>query len=242
MAKDALNKIDEKKRERIFRNAAAEFARHGYHKANINSIAQKAGIGKGSIYLYFADKRDLYYSTFKEAVRIHKSIFDGIENLDMDPITKIEKVFRESFAAFPHYRNMFKMYFDLSSSGDEKSHASLAQMLEKRSAEFFVKVLKEGIEQGCIREDLPVEYAAYIVDCVYSMFFAALACRYQEERFRVFTGRTAARADGGIVEKHMREILNVIETGIAVPPKKKRTRHKGLSKVRRDHSSSTAAT
>ncbi len=216
MAKDALNRIDEKKRERIFRNAAAEFARHGYHKANINSIAKKAGIGKGSIYLYFTDKRDLYYSTFKEAARIQKSIFDLIEGMEAGPITKLEQLFEESLNAFPRYRNMFKMYFDLSASGDEKSHANLAQMLERRSAEFFTKILQEGKSTGAIRGDLPVEHAAYIVDSVYTMFFAALACGYQEERFRVITKMDISR-DGDAVRKHMREILNVLERGMVVP-------------------------
>ena len=229
MPKDALNRIDEKKKERIFRNAAAEFARHGYHKANVNSIATKAGIGKGSIYLYFADKRDLYYSTFKEAARIQNSIFDVIEDMDIDPIAKIKKIFEESLIAIPRYRNMFKMYFDLSASGDEKSHAGLAQLLEKRSADFFIKVLNEGIALGAIRGDLPVEHAAYIIDSVYSMFFATLACRYQEERFRVFTDMNSS-LDGDLIEKNMREILNVLETGIA---SREGTGHTGRKRLSR---------
>jgi TetR/AcrR family transcriptional regulator len=215
MAKDALNKIEAKKRDRIFRNAAAEFARHGYHKANINSIAQNAGIGKGSIYLYFADKRDLYYSTFKEAVRVQDQIFDSIEQMDLDPVAKIEKVFEESLRLFPRYRDMFKMYFDLSISGDEKYFAEMAQFLETRSASFFVQVLKEGIVSGRIRKELPVEYAAYIIDSIYSIFIAGLDCRYQRERFRVFTNMDIS-LNGDIVKNHVHKILNVLQSGIAV--------------------------
>jgi len=219
MAKEALNKIDAKKKGRIFRTAAAEFARHGYHKANVNSIAQRAGIGKGSIYLYFADKRDLYYSTFKEAARAQDQIFDFIERLDLDPIAKIEKVFDESLRVFPRYRNMFKMYYDLSVTGDEKYLAEMAHLLEKRSADFFVRVLIEGIASGKIRKSLPVEYAAYVIDCVYSIFIAGLDCRYQRERFRVFTN-TEVSLNGDVVKKHVREILRVLETGIAAPERK----------------------
>ena len=132
MAKEALDRIDKKKKARIFRNAATEFARHGFHKANINSIARGAGIGKGSIYLYFTDKRDLYYSTFMEAVRLQDEIFDRIEKENLDPIAKIERVFEESLNAYPRYRNMYKMYCDLSLSGNERFFAELAQLLEKR--------------------------------------------------------------------------------------------------------------
>jgi len=213
MTKKALNKIDKRKRERIYRNAAAEFARHGYHKANVNSIARRAGIGKGSIYLYFKDKRDLYDSTLIEAARIQNEVFDLIAQMELDPVTKIEKVFEESLNAFPRYRNMFKMYYDLISSGNDKALAGLAGMLERRSAEFFRNVLAEGIESGGIRKDLSVEHAAYLIDCVYSLFFSTLAGRYQRERFRVFTGADISK-DKNLVRQHMRAILNVLDTGI----------------------------
>lgn len=229
MTKEALNRLDGKKRERIFRNAAAEFARHGYHKANVNSIARRAGIGKGSVYLYFADKRDLYYSTFKEAVRIQDRIFDLIERMNLDPIAKIEKVFEESIKAFPRYRNMFKMYFDLSTSGDGKHLAELAQLLEKRSAEFFIRVLTDGIASGEIRPDLPVEHAAYVIDSVYSIFIATLACRYQRERFRVFANVEISRS-ADFLEESLREVLNVLEAGIIAPAHRKRPVLKRASK------------
>ncbi|RJP20659.1 MAG: TetR/AcrR family transcriptional regulator [Candidatus Abyssobacteria bacterium SURF_5] len=216
MAKDALQKIDAKKRDRIFRNAAAEFARCGYHKANVNVIAQRAGIGKGSIYLYFADKLDLYYSTFREAVRIQEKLFDSIEGMALDPLVKIEKLFDESLKIFPQYRGMFKMYFDLSTSGDERSLVDLAQLLEKRSARFFTAILKNGIREGRIRKDLPLRYAAYVLDCIYSTFFSSLACSYQGERFRVFT-RQELSQNGDNIKQHVNQILNVLGTGINAP-------------------------
>lgn len=223
MAKEALSRIDHRKRERIFRNAAAEFARYGYHKANINSIARRAGIGKGSIYLYFADKRDLYLSTFKEAARIQNEVFDTIESMDLDAIAMIEKVFEESLNTFPRYRNMFKMYFDLAGSGNDGSLSDLARMLEMRSAEFFKSVLREGIASGRIRKDLPVEHAAYLIDSVYSIFFTTLANRYQKERFRVFAESDISE-DNSAIEMHMRKILNVMEAGIVASKQSARRR------------------
>src|SRR2546423_9586547 len=56
--------VDEQMREatrrRIMREAASEFARLGFDQTNINTIAEQAGIGKGTIYLYFENKRDLF--------------------------------------------------------------------------------------------------------------------------------------------------------------------------------------
>src|SRR5581483_6499116 len=56
--------VDEQMREatrrRIIHEAAREFARLAFDQANINVIAEQAGIGKGTIYLYFENKRDLF--------------------------------------------------------------------------------------------------------------------------------------------------------------------------------------
>lgn len=48
------------KRERLLALALAEFAANDYPSASISRIVSQAGIAKGSLYQYFADKRDLY--------------------------------------------------------------------------------------------------------------------------------------------------------------------------------------
>jgi AcrR family transcriptional regulator len=46
-------------RERLLSAAAAHFARYGYRRANVSEIAAEAGIGKGTLYLFFASKSEL---------------------------------------------------------------------------------------------------------------------------------------------------------------------------------------
>jgi AcrR family transcriptional regulator len=48
------------KREALIAVAVEEFANHDFNDASISRIVQQAGIAKGSIYQYFADKRDLF--------------------------------------------------------------------------------------------------------------------------------------------------------------------------------------
>jgi AcrR family transcriptional regulator len=47
-------------RERILHEAAREFARLGFDQANINHIADHAEIGRGTLYLYFESKREVF--------------------------------------------------------------------------------------------------------------------------------------------------------------------------------------
>ena len=52
--------LPEAKREALIAIAIDEFAEHDFQNASISRIVAKAGIAKGSIYQYFADKEDLY--------------------------------------------------------------------------------------------------------------------------------------------------------------------------------------
>ena len=50
----------EKRRTALLRAARDVFVTHGYQDARIEQIARKAGVGKGTFYLYFKDKRAIY--------------------------------------------------------------------------------------------------------------------------------------------------------------------------------------
>src|ERR1700754_2351845 len=48
------------RRAAIIEAAEAEFGAHGFSAGSLNVIARRAGVAKGSLFQYFADKRDLF--------------------------------------------------------------------------------------------------------------------------------------------------------------------------------------
>ena len=57
-----MNKVENKKKQKkdALLNAAFDiFTSIGINKTSISDIVQKAGVAKGTFYLYFADKYDL---------------------------------------------------------------------------------------------------------------------------------------------------------------------------------------
>ena len=52
--------LSPEKREALLSKALEEFATHDYQSASISRISAQAAIAKGSLYQYFADKRDFY--------------------------------------------------------------------------------------------------------------------------------------------------------------------------------------
>ena len=60
MPTETFFRLPEAKRETLLRCARQEFARVPYPDASINRIIHAAGIPRGSFYMYFADKADLF--------------------------------------------------------------------------------------------------------------------------------------------------------------------------------------
>jgi AcrR family transcriptional regulator len=55
-------------KERIMNAARTEFREHGFAKAKMRSIAEKAGVSTGNLYTYFPNKDDLFCTLVKPAV------------------------------------------------------------------------------------------------------------------------------------------------------------------------------
>lgn len=84
------------RREAILRAALEEFAAHGFEAARLDDVARRAGIAKGTIYLYFRDKVAL----FQELVRTEMSPVVGtleqVAHVDA-PIRTVAEQFIELF-------------------------------------------------------------------------------------------------------------------------------------------------
>jgi AcrR family transcriptional regulator len=66
----------EAKRQHILAVAANQFSTYGFDVANINTIADLAGVGKGTMYRYAKDKEDLFLQVLEEAAKRIQSCLD----------------------------------------------------------------------------------------------------------------------------------------------------------------------
>ncbi|WP_417267644.1 TetR/AcrR family transcriptional regulator [Celeribacter baekdonensis] len=69
---------DPVKRDQILKGAMKEFMENGFDATSMNEICRTAGVSKGTIYVYFADKVDLFEALIAEE---RDKIFVGIEAL-----------------------------------------------------------------------------------------------------------------------------------------------------------------
>ncbi len=62
-----FDNLEPSKQDAILAAAAEEFAEHGFAQSSFNRIIKAAGISKGAMYYYFADKDDLFRTVLTEA-------------------------------------------------------------------------------------------------------------------------------------------------------------------------------
>ena len=87
----------EARRQAILEAALAVFTSEGFAAAKLDDVADKAGVAKGTIYLHFKDKQDL----FEQMVRVAVSpVIARLEALAKIPELSAEMVLRTMFEVF----------------------------------------------------------------------------------------------------------------------------------------------
>lgn len=88
-----MGKLDEKKKQKkdnLFTTAFELFTTQGFNKTSISDIVQKAGVAKGTFYLYFKDKYDVKNKliAYKASLLFRKAI----RALDDSPLTDFSDI------------------------------------------------------------------------------------------------------------------------------------------------------
>ena len=60
--------LKKNRREEILKSAISAFSRKGYHNTSISDIIEKAGIARGTFYLYFENKRQIFDSVLDNLI------------------------------------------------------------------------------------------------------------------------------------------------------------------------------
>lgn len=160
--------LDDQKRERILTVAAELFATRPFHKVLLDDVAAAASVGKGTLYLYFKDKNDLYLSV------LYRSFADLVDHLreriDPDapgesPNKAMEEVIRELVryaSGSPHLFELMRTSRGLMTCGDKwnDKRIELNRLIES--------IIRRGIAVGEFEDPHPELTALFIPGLVRS--------------------------------------------------------------------------
>lgn len=147
----------EEKRTGILLAASQVFARKGYETTALEEVARKAGLAKGTLYLYFKDKEALYLQTVLYVLESLQA--DLLQQVERQPpgVQKLRAFACCQLAFFARNRDTLRLFADLFTPGLANLHKRLiAPMQQKRALliAYLSRLVEEGKRQGEIRRDL----------------------------------------------------------------------------------------
>lgn len=102
--------LPEEKRKRLLKAARKEFSRTTFDSASINRIIQDAEISRGSFYMYFEDKEDLFLYLQTDAMeQLRQKVNASLEASNGDLFTLIEDLFDQTYLIFNNEENRHLM-------------------------------------------------------------------------------------------------------------------------------------
>jgi TetR/AcrR family fatty acid metabolism transcriptional regulator len=168
------------KKEIIIRAALEVFCEKGFHSAKMEEIAERANIGKGTIYEYFRSKESL----FENAIRSGMDYFDKIvmdEAASKSTVREqLEAIIRGHIKILFRFKNLAKLFsMDLFSHMDmEKikslNHHDCDHHYFTERLEFVMGIIQKGAEQGEFRRIDPFAAAFTVFSSVFGAAFRML--------------------------------------------------------------------
>ena len=87
--RDRNQELINRRRSEILAAAATVFARQGYAKADVQTIADEVGVAKGTLYHYFGSKEQIFFAAADEGMRQLKDRLTLVYGKSTDPIEAI---------------------------------------------------------------------------------------------------------------------------------------------------------
>ena len=184
-------------KERIIENASMLFLRNGIKSMTMSDIANEMGISKRTLYEVFRDKEDLLEECLDYQ---HTKADKEIKRLTEDSENVIDTLIRL-------YAQNFHQVFSVSKSliNDlKKYHGHLFRKIEERRKEGiydFIPLLKKGVEQGLIRNDINFEIMMWLL----------------KTQFNAILDETAVPTGKYSINQFVQAIIQNFLRGIATP-------------------------
>lgn len=136
------------KQERILEAAEKLFARFGHKKTSIDEIAQQAGLGKGTIYLYFRSKDELYLAIVRKfGTSLMAAMREAAAAVEA-PSEKLRQLLRTRLR-FPEEHLAENMYtVEAMRDFEESEHSPLLAPLMKEFREIELGMIEEIVQAG----------------------------------------------------------------------------------------------
>ncbi|MFC4161663.1 TetR/AcrR family transcriptional regulator [Chitinimonas lacunae] len=142
----------------ILAAALALFGERGYANTRLDDVASRAGVTKGTLYLYFANKEELFKAAVRETVLPHIEFAEDLVADHRDDARSLLRRLLDAWAVLlsqPHSGCLSKLMMAEAANFPDLARFYLDEVV-LRSRRLFSTVIERGIQDGEFR---PVDVA-----------------------------------------------------------------------------------
>jgi TetR/AcrR family transcriptional repressor of uid operon len=147
-------------KERIIQSAVECFFKYGLDRTRMDDVAQKADLSKGTLYLYFKSKEDLFYVICENNLRILKEQLSHIFATTKEDLVSNAEQFYENFHK-EEKRESEKVFCEI--IAESARNTKLQKILYTQRIKTFNVVreyLDRQMEKGFFKKDTDTEAIA----------------------------------------------------------------------------------
>ena len=150
-AKAKRKKLIQMRQKQILDVAAKVFSMKGFAHTQVDEIADLAGLGKGTVYRYFKDKKNLFFSVVDRGIENLKDLVLETMAEEKEPLDKIKKAIETYLKFFEDHTNLIGILIH--------EQSEFQKRIQKRYFSRYYKhinkmeeIFRQGIAKGRIKK------------------------------------------------------------------------------------------
>lgn len=165
--------LSEFRRAGILKAARKVFARRGFDGATMDDVAEACSIAKGTLYLYFKSKRQIYLGVLKEDLQSLREETERAIAAATSAEDRIRAFVATRFDFCDRHRDFFRIYNSDISATFITAHPTQKDLREfyMDQARMLARIIEDGINSGQLRA-VPAQATAF---AIYDMTRASIA-------------------------------------------------------------------
>ncbi len=155
-AKSKQEIVSEFRTAEILDAARKVFTEKGFRDSTVDEIAETAGVSKGTVYLYFPSKQEIYVATIERGVIEYRKKLEEALTPDLSPRQVIQVMALSMIRHMEENRAfLLSCIAELGRFPSEKSLPEPIQKSNKRQREIIAQALEQGMATDTIRSISP---------------------------------------------------------------------------------------
>lgn len=211
---DSPTKV-ERRRQEIVEAASRLFAELGYDRCDMDRVASKLKIAKGTIYLYFKSKQELFFACVDWGMICMQAAVRAAADAETDPFERIAQAIRAYLAFFSDNPEQVELLIQERAIFKDRKRPTYFEYRDAARVHWRA-FYQRLIDDGRIRDDLEVEW---ILDTLGNLVYGTMFTNH-------FVGPR------GSFDQQGRRIVDIVFNGLLSESERTRRRRKPAGRTR----------